>query len=153
VNYTYTEATFQDDFLLATPRVTSGCDAPPCTQRVRKGNDIPLIPRHRLNAGIDYHAITWLTLSLGTTFVSHQFFRGDEANEEKPLESYVVVRAGLRARWKKFAGYLWINNLLNNKYETFGTFAPNAKRPGDPIEPFLTPALPIHVIAGLSYQF
>ena len=39
------------------------------------------------------------------------------------------------------------------KYETFGTFAPNAKRAGNPIEPFLTPALPINVVAGLTYRF
>jgi outer membrane receptor protein involved in Fe transport len=153
VNYTYTEATFQGDFLLATPRLTPGCEAPPCLQAVRKGNDIPLMPRHRVNAGLGYHATDWLTLSLGATFVGAQFFRGDEANEEQSLDSFVVLRGGLSARWKKFAGHLWINNLLNAKYETFGTFAPNAKLPGNPIEPFLTPAPPIHVIAGLSYQF
>jgi iron complex outermembrane recepter protein len=153
VNYTYTQATFQGDFLLATPRLTPACEAPPCMQRIRKGNAIPLIPQHRVNAGLGYHATDWLTLSLGATFVGAQFFRGDEANEEKPLESYFVLRGGLSARWKKLAGHLWINNLLNAKYETFGTFAPNAKSPGNPIEPFLTPALPINVIAGLSYQF
>jgi len=35
-----------------------------------------------------------------------------------------------------------VNNLLNNTYETFGTFAPNARRPGAPVERFLTPCLP-----------
>jgi hypothetical protein len=43
--------------------------------------------------------------------------------------------------------------LFNNEYETFGTFAPNARVEGDPIERFLTPARPIHVTAGLSYRF
>jgi outer membrane receptor protein involved in Fe transport len=63
------------------------------------------------------------------------------------------MRAGFTARWKKFRASLWVNNLLNTTYETFGTFAPNAKRAGTPIEPFLTPAPPINVIAGISYQF
>jgi outer membrane receptor protein involved in Fe transport len=63
------------------------------------------------------------------------------------------VNAGIDVRWNRFTGFAKINNLLNNKYETFGTFAPNAKLPGDPIEPFLTPAPPINVIAGVSYRF
>jgi hypothetical protein len=46
-----------------------------------------------------------------------------------------------------------VNNALNEEYETFGTFAPNAKRPGTPIEPFVTPAMPIHVDVGLGYRF
>jgi outer membrane receptor protein involved in Fe transport len=85
--------------------------------------------------------------------VSQQFFRGDEANVEKPLDSYVVLRGGLSARWRKFSAVVWVNNLLNTKYETFGTFAPNAKLAGNPIEPFLTPAPPINVVASLTYRF
>jgi len=153
VNYSYTAATFQGSFSLATPRLTPDCTAPPCTEFVRKGNDFPLIPRHRVNAGIDYHTTHWLTLSLGATFVSQQFLRGDEENVETPLDSYVVLRGGLSAQWRKFRAVIWVNNLLNAKYETFGTFAPNAKRAGNPIEPFLTPAPPINVMAGLTYRF
>jgi len=153
VNYSYTAATFQGSFSLATPRLTPDCTAPPCTEFVRKGNDFPLIPRHRVNAGIDYHTTHWLTLSLGATFVSQQFLRGDEENVETPLDSYVVLRGGLSAQWRKFRAVIWVNNLLNAKYETFGTFAPNAKRAGNPIEPFLTPAPPINVVAGLTYRF
>jgi outer membrane receptor protein involved in Fe transport len=63
------------------------------------------------------------------------------------------TEGGLSAQWKKFGAVIWVNNLLNAKYETFGTFAPNAKRAGNPIEPFLTPAPPINVVAGLTYRF
>ena len=153
VNYSYTAATFRGNFVLATPRLTPDCEAPPCTEFVQKGDSFPLVPRHRLNAGIDYHTTRWLTLSLSASYVSSQFFRGDEANVESPLTDYFIMRAGFTAQWKKFRASLWINNLLNTQYETFGTFAPNAKRAGTPIEPFLTPAPPINVIAGISYQF
>jgi hypothetical protein len=34
------------------------------------------------------------TLSLGATFVSQQFLRGDEENVETPLDSYFVLRGG-----------------------------------------------------------
>jgi hypothetical protein len=46
-----------------------------------------------------------------------------------------------------------LNNLLNNEYETFGTFAPNGKVEGTLVERFLTPAPPINVLAGASYRF
>jgi outer membrane receptor protein involved in Fe transport/FixJ family two-component response regulator len=153
VNYSFTQATFRDDVMLATPRLTPGCVTPPCTEFVRKGSDLPLIPNHRLNAGVDYHLMDWLTLSLAAFYVGQQRFRGDEANVAAPLKDYVVLNGGIRGQWKGFTASLWINNLLNNKYETFGTFAPNAKLPGDPIEPFLTPALPINVLGGVSYRF
>ena len=153
VNYSFTQATFQDDVTLETPRLTPGCITPPCTEFVRKGSDLPLIPNHRLNAGVDYHLTDWLTLSLAALYVGQQRFRGDEANVAAKLKDYVALNAGIRAGWKRFTASLWVNNLLNNEYETFGTFAPNAKLPGNPIEPFLTPALPINVLGSVSYRF
>jgi outer membrane receptor protein involved in Fe transport len=152
-NYTYTEATFEVDTELATPRLTAGCMTTPCTQLVRKGNEFPLIPKHRLNVGVDYHLRSWLTLSLTGSYVGTQRLRGDEAHQEPPLRDYFVFNGGIRTRWQQLTGFVQINNLLNNTYETFGTFAPNPRRPGDPIERFLTPAPPIHVLAGISYRF
>lgn len=153
VNYTLTEATFQTDVILFTPRLTEGCAALPCMEPVRKGNDFPLIPRHRLNAGIDYRLLPWLTLSLSGVYVGEQRFRGDEENVAEMLKAYTVVNTALKANFKQLDAFVWINNVLNNRYETFGTFAPNPKLPGAPVERFLTPAPPIHVIAGLSYRF
>ena len=153
LGYTYTEATFRDNVILTSPRITAGCVAPPCQQFVRIGGDIPLIPRQRLNLGIDYHALPWLTLWTSGTWVGSQRLRGDEENVEPTLPSYLTVSAGARARWKGLNGFLTITNLLNDAHETYGTFAPNARQPGTPIERFLTPAAPIHVDAGLSWRF
>jgi hypothetical protein len=55
-------------------------------------------------------------------------------------------RAGLEAHLK-------INNMLDNRNETFGTFAPNSHEPGAPVERFLTPAPPISMLAGVRYAF
>jgi len=153
LSYTYTEATFRDNLELATPRLTAGCAASPCTQTVRAGNDLPLVPRHRLNASLDYRLAAWLGLWLGASYVGPQRLRGDEGNVERKLTDYVVVNAGLRASWKGLTAFVTINNLLNNEYETFGTFAPNGKVEGTPVERFLTPAPPINVLAGASYRF
>ena len=153
LGYTYTEATFRDDLMLASPRVTAGCAAAPCTQFVRTGSDIPLIPRQRLNAAVDHHLMPWLTLWVAGTWVGPQRLRGDEENVEPTLPSYFTLSAGARARWKKLTGFLTITNLLDDEHETYGTFAPNARRAGAPIERFLTPAQPIHLDAGLSWRF
>ncbi len=145
VNYGYTRATFQDDVELASPRTPDG------TQQVQHGNQLPLTPNHRVNAGLRYHLYKWLTISLNLTYVGDQFFRGDEANSQPKLDDYVVLNAGLDLHWRRFAGFVKINNLTNNRYETFGTFAKKAL--GEPIEPFLTPAPPINVMVGASYRF
>lgn len=153
LGYTYTEATFQRDVTLATPRLTAGCAGIGCVQQVRAGSDIPLVPRHRLDARVDYHVLGWLTLWTSAAYVGSQHLRGDEENAERPLRPYVVLSAGARARWRGLTALLTVGNLLDDEYETYGTFAPNAKRPGAPVEPFVTPALPIHVDLGVAYRF
>ena len=147
LNYAYTSATFESDVELASPRT------PGKVEQVRVGNQLPLTPIHRVNAGIRYLLHKWVTLSLSLGYVGDQFFRGDEANTQPKLNDYVVVNAAVDFRRDRFSGFLKINNLFNNEYETFGTFAPNAKAPGTPIEPFLTPAPPINVLVGASYRF
>ena len=153
VNYAYTEATFRDEVLLGTSRVTVDCAAPPCTQLVRKGSELPLVPRHRINAGVDAHLTDWLTFSLSGAYVGRQWFRGDEANAERPLTDYVVLNASLTARVKALTAFVAVQNLLDNEYETFGTFAPNLRAEGAPVQRFLTPAPPINFHAGLAWRF
>ncbi len=152
-NYTYTEATFRDDASIGTPRLTSGCAGGLCTQLVAKGSDLPLVPHHRLNAGAEYWVTSWLAASLNARYVGTQRLRGDEENVERPLSDYIVFGAGLKAQVKDFSAFLAIDNLFNAQYETFGTFAPNARLAGAPVERFLTPAPPLHVTAGVSYRF
>ena len=152
-NYTYTEATFRDDAAIETPRLTSGCAGGLCTQQVAKGSELPLVPRHRLNAGVEYWVTSWLAAFLNARYVGTQRLRGDEENVERPLPDYVVLGAGLKAEVKDVSAFLAIDNLLDARYETFGTFAPNARISGAPIERFLTPAPPLHVTAGISYRF
>jgi iron complex outermembrane recepter protein len=151
--YAYTEATFRDNVELATPRLTPGCETTTCAQSVRAGSTIPMVPTHRVSAGIDFRIMPWLTAWTSVDYVGSQHLRGDEENVERLLPGYVVVHAGLRAQWKKLSAFLTVHNLLDDEHEVFGTFARNAKLPDAPVERFLTPGAPLNVVGGLSYRF
>ncbi len=146
LDYAYTEATFEDRSELATP-------VPPGTEVVSPGRSFALVPRHRVNAGLTYRPWPWLALSLDGRYVSAQFLRGDEVNRQTPLAAYWVLDGGVTVQHRAFQAFAKINNLLDNRYETFGTFAPNGRVAGTPVERFASPALPIHFVAGLQYAF
>jgi outer membrane receptor protein involved in Fe transport len=146
VNYAYTRATFQSRADIATP-------LPPGTETVQAGDRLPLVPLHRINLGADYRPWPWLTLTAGAGWVSSQFLRGDEVNQQKPLDPYWFTQVGASVRWRGLEGFVQINNVLNAKYETFGTFAVNGRDPDNPVERFLTPAQPINFLAGIQYVF
>jgi len=142
VNYTYTLATFQSNFSIATPRT------PGVSEEVKVGDQLPLVPNHRLNAGVSFSPADWVTLSLDGSYVGDQFFRGDEHNTQPKLAAYFVASAGAQLRWRAISGFIRVNNLFNASYETFGTYANS----GAGIEPFLTPAPPIHFVLGAALQ-
>jgi iron complex outermembrane recepter protein len=146
LGYAFTRATFRDSVDLATP-------IPPGAETVPAGSTFGLVPKHRINLGLAWHPWPWATMSLGAAYVSSQFFRGDEANAQRPLPAYWTVNAGLSATWRGLESFVAVNNLLDDRHETFGTFAPDGRRPGAPIVRFLTPAAPINVLGGLRYAF
>ena len=146
LNYAFTQATFQEQVELAT-------SLPPGTETVPAGSTMPLVPQHRVNFGLAWHPWPWATVSAGATWVSSQFLRGDNANTQAPLPAYWVANVGLAARWRGFEAFANVNNVLNNNYQTYGTFAPDARLDGAPVVRFLTPAPPINVLGGLRYTF
>jgi outer membrane receptor protein involved in Fe transport len=146
LNYTFTYATFRDRVELATP-------LPPGAETVRPGDSLALVPRHRLNGGLVYHPWPWLALSADARYVGAQFLRGDEANDHRPLSAYWVTNAGATVTVRGLEAFVRVNNVLDARYQTFGTFAPNGREPGSPVQRFLTPGLPINVLAGVRYAF
>jgi outer membrane receptor protein involved in Fe transport len=147
--YAYTHATFRNDLTLATPRTEEG------VQEVHAGATMPLVPAHRLNVTLRVRPTSWLSLSVGATYVGSQVFRGDEANVAPRLDPYLVSRAGAEARWRwhgHWTASFRAVNLFDTKYETFGTYATNGRAPGQPIEPFLTPGAPLRLVAGVRWE-
>ena len=146
VNYTFTYATFRDRVELATP-------LPPGTETVRPGDSLALVPRHRWGGGLVYRPWPWLALSADARYVGAQFLRGDEANVHRPLPAYWVTNVGATVTVRGLEAFVRVNNVLDTRYETFGTFAANGREPGNPVQRFLTPALPLNVLAGVQYAF
>jgi iron complex outermembrane receptor protein len=83
-------------------------------------NQIPLVPVHRIGAGLDYKVFESLTLSLDETYVGRQRFINDQAHNYPRLKEYATtdVRATYAKKaWKIFGG---VKNLFGAKYSEYG---------------------------------
>jgi iron complex outermembrane recepter protein len=131
LNYTAMKATFETDVLLF-----SG--------QVRKGDELPLVPRHRVGVGINTYPVEGLTVSLFGNYVGSQFMQSDEPNQAKKVNDYFVLNSRVAYQWKQWTGYVNLNNLTNRKYSTSGILVN---------EPFRVPAPTFNVFAGLSFRY
>jgi iron complex outermembrane receptor protein len=131
INYTVMKATFETDVLLF-----SG--------QVRKGDELPLVPRHRVGVGVNTYPLEGLTLSLLGNYVGSQYMLSDEPNQAKRVADYFVLNSRVAYQWNQWTGYVNFNNLTNRKYSTSGILVN---------EPFRVPAPGFNVFAGLSFRY
>jgi iron complex outermembrane receptor protein len=163
-NYSYVDATFESPLLLPSPS-NPFQDADGNIQ-VEPGDHLPGIPRHRVKAGLDYKVLPQWTVGASVRFVSNQYYVGDESNQNAPLPSYQVfgLHSSYQAtRWLQVFAH--IDNLLNAKYATFGTFsdptgigAPGVPANGGTNGPgvdnrFVSPAYPFAIYGGVRITF
>jgi len=129
--------------------------------QVVPGNRIPAIPRNRFKFGWDYFVTDAFKVGGDAVFVSNQFFAGDESNQAARLPGYSVfnVHASYQIN-KTYQIYGRIDNLMDNRYTTYGTFfntgdVPNFANGGAPFtDPStVTPARPRAFYAGLKATF
>ena len=114
-NYSYLEATFETDHTLPAANHPAG------SNDVKKGDTIPGMPEHTINAGIGQKFGNDLRIGLNMNASSGVYLRGDESNQLKMTNPYVVFNAN--ARWKPLENiefYGRINNILDSKYENMG---------------------------------
>ena len=118
-SYTFVSATFEDSFNIHSPNHPDVGDD--VELRVPGGADIPGIPRHQLNAGLDFGFNDRLTMGVDASFRSGVHLRGDEVNSLPRTDSYTVVN--LRGEYRvsdTLRLFARIENLFDSKYETFG---------------------------------
>jgi iron complex outermembrane receptor protein len=135
-NYAYTRATFQVDGV----EIFSIREAAGGENAVERGDRFPLVPDHRVGGGGLFRLPGEVSLGLDARYVGQQYLRGDEANEELPLDSYFT--ADVRLGWEfgpwEVSGV--VTNLFDSNHATFGTF--NINQSTAALERFLTPAQP-----------
>ncbi|HEC58228.1 hypothetical protein LCGC14_0852700 [marine sediment metagenome] len=125
-NYSYVRATFEDKFQYAR-EVEDNLE----TFTVNKGDRLPGIPAHNVKIGADYHFNQQFSLGLTASYHSSQYYRGDEANEDKKISAYKVVN--LHSRYKlndNVQFFAKVDNLFDSEYETFGLYGEPDEAPG-----------------------
>lgn len=91
--------------------------------QISPGNRIPAIPRNRIKAGFDYSVTDALKVGGDALFVSDQYLVGDESNQAQRLPSYAVFSAHASYQVSKTVQiYGRVDNILDNRYATYGTF-------------------------------
>jgi iron complex outermembrane receptor protein len=119
VNYSFISATFEDAFNIDSPNHPAA--AGDTELQVPEGADIPGIPRHQLNAALDFEFADRLTLGVDASFRSGLHLRGDEVNQLPRTGSYSVFN--LRAEYRVSSTlrlFARVENLFDTEYETFG---------------------------------
>jgi len=121
LNYSYIEATFQTPFIASSPNNPS---ANPNGQTfVTKGSRLPGIPEHLLKLSVDVSLWEQLSVGMDMIYNSDQYYRGDEANINETLSSYVVFN--LRAEVQLNSSIVLfgrLDNLFDRQYQTFGLY-------------------------------
>ncbi len=157
-SYAYVDATFLDSLTLASNSPFADASG---NISVVPGDQIPMIPHHRVKLGGDYSLSPELKVGADMLVVSSQYYAGDASNQFEPLPAYAVVNADASYQVSKSVQiYARVENVLNNRYYTYGTFfdttqVPNFGNGGmafmDPRA--LSPAQPRSVYVGMRATF
>jgi len=153
-SYAYIDATFRSAFQLNSfsPSAVGGLI------NVNPGDQIPMIPRHRIKVSADYDINSRARVGADFLFTGPQRSVGDESNQQPQLPSYFTV--SLNGSYKftdSLEVYGRIDNLLNRRYYTYGTYFDITNLPfgngafSDARS--LTPAQPLSVYGGVRYTF
>ena len=118
-NYSYTEATFEGD-----------------------GNDIPLVPRHKGSAGIQWTIADGLNISLTGTFAGSRYDGNDMENDRyAQLDAYSVFDAKVTYQQGNLKWSAGMNNLFDTFYATYAYSEQYYPMPGR------------NMVAGVEWMF
>jgi len=153
VDYTFLDATFRSFLTLNSPE-NPFADADGRIF-VAPGNRLPGIPQHSLKFGVNYAVTDAWKVGVTGRAVSGKYLVGDESNLNPQTDPYVVVNFNTSYKVSPNVQIFgMVENILNTKYETFGTFSPTSEVPIVQV-PFatntrsLSPGAPFAVYAGV----
>ncbi len=120
--YSYIDATFRSPLTLNSP--SNPFQDADGNIHVVPGDTLPLIPKNRLKLGADFTPFPNWSVGASVNFVSSEFYKGDESNQNPPLPGYhpVTLRTSYRvARRVEF--FANIQNVFDEHYSTVGLFS------------------------------
>jgi len=163
-NYSYVDATFQSALVLSSP--SNPFQDEEGNIQVEPGDHLPGVPKNRIKAGADYKVLANWTVGGTLIYVSSQFYRGDESNQNAPLPSYQVLNLHTAYQfWKQSEIFLSVNNVFDKHYSTYGIYSDptGVGAPGIPLDAnsngpgvdnrFQNPAAPRSVFGGIRVKF
>lgn len=135
VNYSLTQATFENNFNMYSEDNSSVFNSPslgPNTIEVEKGDTMPGVPLHNLNATLSYMATPKWQLSLTAIAHSSSYVRGNENNEHDPDEPQlrlVTFPDGTERLVPRATGYNpgKVPGFATFNFQTSYMFSPNLK--------------------------
>jgi outer membrane receptor protein involved in Fe transport len=153
VNYTRLEATFEENFNIASPNNPYAVDG---EISVQSGDRLPGLPENLLKAGLSYRLTSKLSFGVDAQYSSDTVLRGDEANLDDEIDGYTVIN--LRSEYQASDNlrlFAKVDNLFDTEYETFGLYGQADEVLGDEYDNprFLSPGSPRAVWAGINYKF
>ncbi len=144
-SYAFIDATYQSTNVIPSennPKVTTPCssfgiggddddeggggagdDDDDLCMKIRPGDRLPGVPRHRFKAGFDYKLTPKWAFGADLIAASSQFFFGDDANLDRPLAGYTKVN--LHTSYDvtdHIQIYGLIDNLFDQQYGIYGTY-------------------------------
>lgn len=153
-SYAFIDATFVTPFVIAAPNHPQAIDA---EIAVEEGDRLPLVARHLAKVGTMVALTPRLRAGGSIRSTSEQYLRGDEANLEAPLPSYVVADARLELAVGARGTVIFdARNIFDADYATFGVFGDAEDVLGEEYENsrrFLTPAAPRTISIGVAMRF
>ncbi len=111
------------------------------------GNDVPSVPEHKATFDAVFYPIEGFTIALNGIYIGERFFESDFANAFPKQDDYIVLNAKFKYNWKKFTGFVDINNILDEEYSEYGVLG------GFPVEPAFYPSPEINILVGISAVF
>jgi outer membrane receptor protein involved in Fe transport len=128
MDYSYIEATYEDDFVVNSPHHPIFEEDPGAPQivneealQVRSGASIPGIPEHQFNAAADFSINERFLIGADVEYRSGVYLRGDEVNLLDKTDDYAILN--LRAEFRlsdRFTVFARVENVFDEDYETFG---------------------------------
>ncbi|HEB77482.1 MAG TPA: TonB-dependent receptor [Methylothermaceae bacterium] len=151
-NYTYLDATFRTPFVAPSPNNPSAVDG---AIAVERGDRIPGLPQHMFKFSLDLDIVPRFTLGMTGIYNSDRFFRGDEANLNKPVPGYWVFNLRAEYRVNRYLqAFIRVDNLFDKRYQTFGLYGQADEVLGEAFDDprFIGPGAPRGIWGGIRLR-